>query len=336
MLVILKPNVAPKIEEDFLQQIRNMKLEYFEYDLPDRRAIYVRHDIPRNDLHILTHHEAVDNVVRLSGQHKQVSANQPAVSIDIGSDTISRSTFTVIAGPCTFIDEDDLSIVAGKLAESGIKFLRAGVFKLRTSPYSYPGPGEKGLDILRRVAEKSGMHSITEVTSIEDAKMSAQYVDILQVGTRNMYNVPILKTLGKIGKPVLLKRGLSSTYEEWLYAAEHIAVQGCTDIILCERGIRTYDSHLRNTPDIAAIPVMKSMSRLPVIFDPSHATGKREMVRPLSLAACAAGADGLLIEVHPDPDRSPIDAHQTISIESLDEILQDIETIRKVYRDIDS
>ncbi len=335
MLVILKPNIEPEIEQDFLGKIRAMKLESFEYDLPDRRAIYVRHDIPRNDLYILTHHEAVDNVVRLSGQQKQVSADQPPVSIRIGDETISRETFTVMAGPCTFIDEDDLSSVAEKLAESGIKFLRAGVFKLRTSPYSYPGPGNKGLEILRSVAEKFGMHSITEVTSIEDAKLSAQYVDILQVGTRNMYNVPMLTTLGKIGKPVLLKRGLSSTYEEWLYAAEHIAVQGCTDIVLCERGIRTYDTHLRNTPDIAAIPVMKSMSRLPVIFDPSHATGKREMIRPLSLAACAAGADGLLVEVHPDPNRSPIDAHQTIGIESLNEIIRDIETIRKVYRNID-
>ncbi len=331
MLVILKPKIDPELEKDFIRHILEMKLDYYQYELPDRHAIYVRHDIPPQDLNILTHHEAVENVVRLSGQQKQVSSSQPPVAIEIGDEAISRETFTIMAGPCTFIDESDLSAVAEKLAEEGVKFLRAGVFKLRTSPYSYPGPGVKGLDILRRVTEKFGMHSITEVTSIEDAKMSAQYVDILQVGTRNMYNVPMLSTLGKIGKPVLLKRGLSSTYEEWLYAAEHIAVQGCTDIILCERGIRTYDSYLRNTPDIAAIPVMKSMSRLPVIFDPSHATGKREMVRPLSLAACAAGADGLLIEVHPEPNRSPIDAHQTIGIDELSGILRDIKTIRSIY-----
>ncbi len=331
MLVILKPNMDPGIEKSFIKSIETMGLDYYQYELPDRKAIYVRHDLPQIDLNLLTHHEAVQNVVRLSGQYKKVSSVNPPVRVDFGQDSISREDFTIIAGPCTFVDEKELHGIAQRLKETGVNFLRAGVFKLRTSPYSYPGPGEKGLEILRKVAEELGMHSITEVTSIEDAKLSSQFVDILQVGTRNMYNVPMLKVLGEIGKPVLLKRGLSSTYEEWLYAAEHIAVQGRSDIILCERGIRTFDSYLRNTPDIAAIPVMKSMSCLPVIFDPSHATGKREMVKPLSLAACAAGADGLLVEVHSEPDQSSIDAHQTISIEDLIDIQKAIKTIRSIF-----
>lgn len=241
--------------------------------------------------------------------------------ISIKGQTIGRDTFTFIAGPCTIENKEDLLEIAANLKEMGISFFRGGAYKMRTSPYNFQGLGEKGLDYIEQVAEETGLISVSEIVSVEDIDLIKDKVDILQVGTRNMHNYRLLWKLGKIANPIILKRGMSSTIEEWLLAAEHIIEAGNPNVILCERGIRTFENFTRHTLDLSAIPAVKSLSNLPVIVDPSHSSGRREMIKSLSWAAMAAGADGLLIETHFDPDAAICDSKQTIDFEILTEIL---------------
>ncbi len=220
---------------------------------------------------------------------QQQKALQP---IKIRDKIIDPSDFIFIAGPCTIENYDDLLLIVNRLKEMGIKFFRGGAYKMRTSPYDFGGLGEIGLKYLKKVSDKTGLISVSEVISSEDVGIVSKYVDILQVGTRNMHNYPLLKKLGKINNPIILKRGMSSTIEEWLFAAEYILEAGNQQVILCERGIRTFETFTRNTLDISAITSVKQLSNLPVIVDPSHSSGKREMIKSLSWAAAAAGADG--------------------------------------------
>ncbi len=244
------------------------------------------------------------------------------LEISIKGQKIGRDNFTMIAGPCTIENYEDLLTVAVELKKMGINFFRGGAYKMRTSPYNFQGLGKQGLEYMKRVADETGMISVSEVVSTEDIDMIKDYVDILQVGTRNMSNYRLLLRLGKVSNPVILKRGFSSTIEEWLLAAEHIIEAGNPNVILCERGIRTYETYTRYTLDISAVPAVKELSNLPIIIDPSHSSGRREMIKSLSWAALAAGADGLLIETHFSPDKTVCDSEQTIDLEILKDIMK--------------
>lgn len=232
--------------------------------------------------------------------------------VKVGRSRFGGGTFSVVAGPCSIESEEQMMAAARAVKKAGAAALRGGAFKPRTSPYSFQGLGEDGLKLLSEARKETGLPIVTEVLDVRDTQLVAEYADVLQVGARNMQNFLLLTEVGKTGKPVLLKRGFSCTIEELLMAAEYVAKQGNSDIILCERGIRTFETYTRNTLDIAAIPLCKQLSHLPIIVDPSHATGLRELVEPLSLAALGAGADGLMVEVHPNPEEALCDGPQSL------------------------
>ncbi|MFB1013836.1 MAG: 3-deoxy-7-phosphoheptulonate synthase [Bacteroidia bacterium] len=242
--------------------------------------------------------------------------------IRIGNETIGGKELCLIAGPCAVESEQQLDEIAKGVSGLGIKFMRGGAYKPRTSPYAFQGLKKDGLRLLKNVSDKYGVKIVTEVLDTSLIEEVYPYADILQVGSRNAKNYAFLKELGKLDKPILLKRGMSSTISEWLLAAEYILLGGNENVILCERGIRTFDTSVRNTMDIAAIPLAKELSHLPVIADPSQGTGKRSLVTPLSLAAIAAGADGLMIEVHNDPEEALSDGFQSMYLDSMKEMVQ--------------
>jgi len=256
----------------------------------------------------------VFEVVRISEPYKLAGRTfQPRDSVvSVRGVPVGGDEVVVMAGPCTIESRDQVRQSAKAVAKAGARILRGGAFKPRTSPYSYQGMGVEGWKILREVADEFGLATVSEVMDASQIDDALRYVDLLQVGARNMQNFTFLKELGKIRKPVLLKRGLSATIEEWLLSAEYIMAGGNREVILCERGIRTFERYTRNTLDISAIPVVEKLSHLPVVADPSHGTGHREQVAPMALAAAAAGADGLIIEVHPDPDRALCDGPQSL------------------------
>jgi 3-deoxy-7-phosphoheptulonate synthase len=244
--------------------------------------------------------------------------------VDIGGVKIGADEVVMMAGPCSVEGEEMLLETARHVAAQGAKVLRGGAFKPRTSPYSFQGLGESGLKMLAAARDETGLKVVTEVISPSDVEMVARYADILQLGTRNMQNYALLQEAGRSGKPVLLKRGMSSTMEEWLLAAEYVLSQGNRDVILCERGIRTFETSTRFTLDLNAVPLARELSHLPVIVDPSQATGRWSLVRPLSLAAVAAGAHGLIVEVHPTPNQALSDGAQSLDFEAFDRLMQDL------------
>ncbi|MDZ7295818.1 MAG: 3-deoxy-7-phosphoheptulonate synthase, partial [candidate division KSB1 bacterium] len=243
-------------------------------------------------------------------------------NVEIGADEV-----VVMAGPCAVESEAQIHEVAALVRKSGARILRGGAFKPRTSPYSFQGLGKEGLRYLHEAARAHELATVSEVMEARDVELVASYVDILQIGARNMQNFSLLKETGRAGKPVLLKRGMAATIEEWLMAAEHIMAAGNAEVILCERGIRTFETYTRNTMDISAIPVVKKRSHLPIIADPSHGTGLRDKVAPMARAAVAAGADGLLIEVHPRPDEALADGAQSLLPEQFAHLMEELRII---------
>jgi len=242
----------------------------------------------------------------------QRTAHTPSTIVAVGKVRFGDGSYPVIAGPCAVESEAQTMTAARIVAEAGASLLRGGAFKPRTSPYSFQGLGLEGLDILQRAGRAVGLPTVAEVMETEGVAATAEKVDMLQVGSRNMQNFPLLRAVGRSGKPVLLKRGLAATIDEWLLAAEYVLAEGNRAVVLCERGIRTFETSTRNTLDISAIPMVKRLSHLPVIVDPSHAGGARDLVAPLALAGRAAGADGAMVEVHPDPDRALSDGPQQL------------------------
>jgi 3-deoxy-7-phosphoheptulonate synthase len=253
---------------------------------------------------------------------------EATVGFRVGEHHIGGGTLFCAAGPCSVEDPDTMHRIAGAVAAAGAVALRAGAYKPRSSPYSFQGMGEDGLAIAHAAAEAHGLLLVSEVLDATQIPIAARYVDILQVGARNMFNTTLLRELGRTRRPVLLKRGLAATIDEWLNAAEYIVSAGNPRVILCERGIRTFETATRNTLDLGALPVVRERSHLPILVDPSHAAGRRAYVRSMSRAAVAAGADGLLIEVHVDPDQATSDAAQTITPDALERILRDALAIR--------
>src|SRR5947209_2066980 len=275
----------------------------------------------------------VESVIRVSKPYKLASrefhpentlVDVPVPWVSTGVVSIGNSSVVMMAGPCTVESEKQLMTTAQAVRNAGAVILRGGAFKPSTSPYGFRGLGEEGLKLLAKARSEFGLAVITEVMTPTDVPMVCEYADILQIGTRNMQNYMLLDEVGRTAKPVVLKRGMSATFEEWLLAAEYILSQGNRNVILCERGIRTFEKVTRNTMDISAIPLIKQLSHLPVISDPSQGTGRRDLVTPLSLAALAAGTDGLLIEVHPNPDEALKDGAQSLTIQQFQELMPQV------------
>jgi len=265
------------------------------------------------------------------GQAMLVSRiNQPESSVVVVKGcAIGGEEIAVIAGPCAVESEDLLKETAFKVRASGAAMLRGGAFKPRTSPYSFQGLGEQGLKILARVGEDMNMPVVTEVMDPEDIPLVAEYADILQVGARNMQNFSLLRKLGKVDRPVIIKRGMAATIEEWLLAAEYVLAEGNPRVILCERGIRSSETWTRNTLDLAAVALAKSLSHLPVLVDPSHGTGVRELVSPMACAAIASGADGIMVEVHPHPEKALSDGDQSLTPRGFSQLMREVDPVAR-------
>jgi 3-deoxy-7-phosphoheptulonate synthase len=276
----------------------------------------------------------VESAVRISAPYKFVSREfkKDDSTIAVNGLEIGGGEFIVMAGPCSVENERQIMQTAEGVAAAGARMLRGGAFKPRTSPYDFQGLELEGLKLLRKAKEATGLGIITEVMSDRDVDLVAEYADCMQVGARNMQNFALLKSLGGCGRPVLLKRGLSSTIKELLMSAEYIVAHGNPNVILCERGIRTFETATRNTCDIAAVPVLNELTHLPVILDPSHATGKRSLVPALSRAAVAIGANGLLVEVHPCPEKAISDGAQSLTLETFREMMQSLQPYIRLWK----
>ncbi len=281
------------------------------------------------DLEIFEVMDGVKEAHRIASPYKLASRNfKPGGTVvTIGGIEIGGNRVVVMAGPCSVESREQIDCVAQQVARAGARVIRGGAFKPRSSPYSFQGMGAEGLEMLRQAADSNGLLVVSEVMDQTQIPLVAEYADILQVGARNMQNFNLLRELGKQRKPVLLKRGISATIEELLLSAEYIMAGGNYEVILCERGIRTFETYTRNTMDISAIPVVKKLSHLPMVADPSHGTGRRDKVVPMARASVAAGADGLLIEVHPDPDRALSDGAQSLRPEQFEELMSQLRTI---------
>jgi len=281
------------------------------------------------DLEIFEVMDGVKEAHRIVSPYKLASRGfRPAGTVvKVGDVDVGGQRVVIMAGPCSVESRDQIERSAEIVARAGAQAIRGGAFKPRSSPYAFQGLGEEGLQLLREAADRNGLLVVSEVMDLTQIPLVAQYADILQVGARNMQNFNLLRDLGKLRKPVLLKRGISATIEELLLSAEYILAGGNYDVILCERGIRTFETYTRNTMDISAIPVVKKLSHLPIIADPSHGTGRRDMVAPMGRAAVAAGSDGLLVEVHPDPDHALSDGAQSLRFEQFEELMSQLRII---------
>lgn len=274
----------------------------------------------------------VESIIPIQKPYKFVSREFQSddTVIDVGGHLIGGGAFAVIAGPCSVETEAQMKLSATKVKESGATFLRGGAFKPRTSPYSFQGLGESGLKMLAAARAETGLPIVTELLDVRDVDVLCEYADVIQIGTRNMQNFVLLLEAGRTGKPIVLKRGFGNTVDELLMAAEYVVKGGSRQIILCERGIRTFEKATRNTLDLSMIPIVKKLSHLPVIVDPSHATGKKELVAPMSLAALAAGADGVMIEVHPNPEEAWCDGPQALDLPAFAELMAQIKPIAEL------
>jgi 3-deoxy-7-phosphoheptulonate synthase len=290
-------------------------------------AVGVHRDFDHRDFELL---DGVREVMRITQPFKLASRQfrPEGTIIDLGRGVkIGGPDVVIAAGPCSIESPEQINSIAESIAKSGAKILRGGAFKPRTSPYAFQGLGEKGLEMMKVAAEKHGLFTVSEVMDLSQIPMMSDYVDMFQVGARNMQNYFLLRALGETRKPVLLKRGMSATMEELLLSAEYMLAGGNFNVALCERGIRTFETYTRNTFDIAAIPVVKKLSHLPMMADPSHGTGRRDKVAPMARAAVAAGADGLLIEVHNDPDHALSDGAQSLDPTQFDQLMRELRII---------
>jgi 3-deoxy-7-phosphoheptulonate synthase len=329
MIVVMETTANKAQIRAVVERVEEIGLAAHLSEGEERTIIGVVGSLPPTLDEMLEVYGGVERVVRVSSKLKLSNWDfHPRKTIiklldfEIGGDEI-----TIIAGPCSVESEEQTMSAARAVKAAGAKLLRGGAFKPRTSPYEFRGLGTKGLEILAQAREETGLAIITEVMTPADVEQVYEYTDVFQIGSRNSQNYYLLEEVGKAGKPVMLKRGMSMLIEEWLLAAEYILSQGNHDVILCERGIRTYEKETRNTLDIAAVPVAQRMSHLPVFVDPSHAAGKRPYVAALALAAVAAGADGLMIEVHPNPDYALSDGMQSLNFNEFSELMPRIAAV---------
>ncbi len=332
MLVVLKPKVPEREANDVASRLRMFGVAVHRTDHDGRVRLCAVGDGVPVDWDAVRAWPAVEKVEKVGRPFELGSRAfhpQPTL-ISVGRVTIGSEQLAIMAGPCSIESEEQAFTIAAAVARAGATVMRGGAYKPRTSPYAFQGLGEEGLRIMRRAADANGLAVVSEVMDSQQVGLVARYADILQIGARNMQNYALLREVGHSDRPVLLKRGLAATIEEWLMAAEHVMSQGNSQVILCERGIRTFETYTRNTLDLNAIPVVKELSHLPVIVDPSHGTGIRDKVAPMARAAIAAGADGLIIEVHHDPDHALSDGPQSLYPAQFDELVTQIRTIAEV------
>ena len=314
MVVVMAPDAAAEDIDAVVRRVGEAGGEAFVSRGVTRTIIGLVGDVDLFGALNLRAMKGVSDVVRVSKPYKLVSRDHhpEMTTVYVRDVPIGPDTFTLIAGPCA-VETAEQTLEAAEMAKAaGAALLRGGAYKPRTSPYAFQGLGKRGLEILADVGAATGMPIVTEVVDAHDVELVTSYADMLQVGTRNMANFALLQAVGAAGKPVMLKRGMQSTVEEWLMAAEYVAQRGNLDIVLCERGIRTFEQATRNTLDISAVPVVHGLSHLPVIVDPSHSAGRRDLVLPLSRAAIAAGADGIIVDVHPRPEEALCDGPQAL------------------------
>jgi 3-deoxy-7-phosphoheptulonate synthase len=329
MIAILKRTARPEDTETLRKTLarRGIVTQDIEGDTPMLGLAGDLSGIAEDDI---LRHECVDKIVRVREPYKLAGRSfHPEDSVyDIAGRRVGGGSFAVIAGPCSVESEEQILSVARDVKAAGAHFMRGGAFKPRTSPYAFSGLGLDGLELLKLARGKTGLPIVTEIMSPEYLDQFAEDVDVIQIGARNMQNFTLLRQVGALKKPVLLKRGLSSTLDELLMAAEHVMAGGAREIMLCERGIRTFETATRNTLDLSAVPVLKARSHLPVIIDPSHATGFWHLVEPMALAATACGADGLIIEVHNHPEAALCDGAQSVTPQVFRRIMGKVEKIR--------
>jgi 3-deoxy-7-phosphoheptulonate synthase len=332
MLVVMKHNASSQEIRDVVEMIQEMGYEARPIPGRQRTSIGLIGNDGQVEPNLFQSQPGVLEVIPVSHSYKQVSRewkeDDTIVSLPNGT-RIGGREIAIMAGPCAVESEDQILEIAGILVKAGVTILRGGAFKPRTSPYSFQGLGVKGLEFLARARDETGLAIVTEALDVEAADHVAEYADIIQVGARNMQNYSLLRKVGRIGKPILLKRGLSATIEELLLAAEYVLAEGNPNVILCERGVRSFDTQTRNLLDLTAIPVVKSLSHLPIIADPSHGTGIRAKVTPMARAAVAAGADGLMVEVHQDPNHALSDGAQSLYPHQFEELLGQIRVIAR-------
>jgi len=329
MIIVMQEDATEAQIQSVIEKVKKLGYDIHPDRGVNRTVLGIIGDTSQLDMRNLEVEDGVAEVLRVSEPYKLASRAFHAKDTIIrsGGVEIGGEEVVVAAGPCAVESDEQIHHIAGMVAKAGAKLLRGGAFKPRTSPYSFQGLGEMGLKLLQSAARKNGMLSVSEVMEVGLVDMVSEYVDILQVGARNMQNFPLLKEVGKARKPVLLKRGMSATIEELLMAAEYVISAGNPNVILCERGIRTFETYTRNTMDISAIPVVKKRSHLPIIADPSHGTGKRDKVAPMARAAVAAGADGLMIEVHHHPDQALSDGSQSLFPDQFATLMEELKMI---------
>jgi 3-deoxy-7-phosphoheptulonate synthase len=331
MLIVMKPGATDEQVEEVLKAIR--ALGFRPHTLPGitRTAIGITGNQAPIDPAYFENFSGVAEAIRVSKPYKLVGRDlkQDDTVVRIGGAEIGGVEPAIIAGPCAVESREQSFEIAEVVASCGVQFFRAGAFKPRTSPYSFQGLGEEGLKILAAVRERFGLRIVTEVLDTETADLVEEYADVLQVGARNMQNFSLLRRMGRAQKPVMLKRGMSATLEELLLAAEYIMAEGNYNIILCERGVRTFADHTRNTLDLSIVPAVQNRSHLPIIVDPSHGTGKRHKVIPLARAAIAVGADGIMVEVHNHPEQALSDGPQALLPDMFRQLVSEVRSIHK-------
>ena len=332
MIIILRQGIPEQDVQPIRQALADKKIILQDIVGESTHMIGLAGDTSGISHDWLMSFRCVEKVMKVQEPYKLAGRKfHPKDSLfDIRGSKIGGGEFAVIAGPCSVESEEQILSIAKDVKEAGAVFLRGGAFKPRTSPYAFKGLGLDGLELLKIAREKFGLPIVTEIMSSEHLEHFAQDVDVIQIGARNMQNFTLLREVGALKKPVLLKRGLASTLEELLMSAEYIMAGGSAQVILCERGIRTFETATRNTLDLSAVPLIKSLSHLPVIVDPSHATGISALVKPMSLAAAAAGADGLMIEVHNDPEHALCDGAQSLTPDAFKDLVEDVLKVRSV------
>jgi 3-deoxy-7-phosphoheptulonate synthase len=329
MIVVMQPNCSKEQLQKVMDKLQELGFGIHISEGVERTIIGAIGEKKHLAAHTLEVMDGVEKVVPILNPFKLAGREfKPTKDIIcVGDVKFGGPELVFIAGPCAVESEEQLLTTARHVKKAGATMLRGGAFKPRTSPYSFQGLEEEGLRILALAREETGLRIVTEVVNPRDIELVAEYADMLQIGARNMQNFTLLREVGKLRKPVILKRGLAATIEEWLMAAEYIMSEGNYDVVLCERGIRTYETQTRNTLDISAIPVVQGLSHLPIIVDPSHGTGKWRLVGPMSKAAIAAGADGLMIEVHPRPDEAASDGPQSLTPAHFEDLMKELQVI---------
>ncbi len=335
MIVIVKNEHDQKQFDNLVKWVKSQGLEVDVSNGAHTKILGLIGDTSKIDIDLLMSLDIVENVKRIQEPFKCVNRkfHPEDTIVNVGNVKFGGDSFNFIAGPCSIESESQIIEVAMAVKEAGASLLRGGAFKPRTSPYAFQGLREDGLKLLLKAKQETGLPIVTEIMSVSHLDLFND-VDVIQIGARNMQNFELLKEVGKTKKPVLLKRGLANTIEEWLMSAEYVMSEGCKDIILCERGIRTYETYTRNTLDLSAIPILKELTHLPVIVDPSHASGVARLVKPLSLASVGAGADGLMIEVHNNPKCALCDGAQSITPSEFKEIVSGVDVMLPIVKKV--